>query len=161
YFPPISVVPIISSPNQTITTTAVRPNGSPIINCSNGVVYSYDPSLQTFIKLTERWWAQGSDVWQGRQRANVQNTNRGVMSCAEGSIGETPPNGMTSEKQRPQWWNTALTLGHLETRLHATRLLDSPQEFKQAMLVYAKKIADEGFRAKAEELIKELFGPIY
>jgi len=27
--------------------------------------------------------------------------------------------------------------------------------------VYAKKIADEGFRNKAEELIKELFGPVY
>ena len=27
--------------------------------------------------------------------------------------------------------------------------------------MYAKKVADEGFRAKAEELIKDLFGPIY
>jgi protein HIRA/HIR1 len=40
-------------------------------------------------------------------------------------------------------------------------VLDSPQEYKQALLVYAKKIADEGFRAKAEELIKDLFGPLY
>jgi hypothetical protein len=34
-------------------------------------------------------------------------------------------------------------------------------EYKQILLVYAKKIADEGFRNKAEELIKDLFGPIY
>jgi len=34
-------------------------------------------------------------------------------------------------------------------------------EYKQVLLVYAKKIADEGFRNKAEELIKDLFGPIY
>ena len=34
-------------------------------------------------------------------------------------------------------------------------------EYKQALLLYAKKIADEGFRAKGEELIKELFGPVY
>ena len=27
--------------------------------------------------------------------------------------------------------------------------------------MYAKNIADEGFRNKAEELIKELFGPVY
>jgi protein HIRA/HIR1 len=52
-------------------------------------------------------------------------------------------------------------LGHLETRLHATRLLDSPQEYRQALLVYAKKIADEGFKNKAEELVKELYGPVY
>jgi len=54
-----------------------------------------------------------------------------------------------------------MTLGHLETRLHAARLLDSPAEYKQYLTLYAKRIADEGFRAKAEELIKELCGPIY
>ena len=82
------------------------------------------------------------------------------MSSVEGSIGGTPDESV-ADKQRPKWWNTALTLGHLETRLHSTRLLDSPVEYKQAMLMYAKKIADEGFRGKAEELIKELFGPVY
>ncbi len=40
-------------------------------------------------------------------------------------------------------------------------MLDSSSEYKQTLLVYAKKIADEGFRNKAEELIKELFGPVY
>jgi len=27
--------------------------------------------------------------------------------------------------------------------------------------MYAKKIADEGFRAKGEELVRELFGPVF
>ena len=54
-----------------------------------------------------------------------------------------------------------MTLGHLESKLHATKALESPQEYKQALLLYAKRIADEGFRAEAEELVKELFGPVY
>jgi protein HIRA/HIR1 len=62
---------------------------------------------------------------------------------------------------RPAWWSTAITLGHLETRMHAIKLLESSAEYRQVVLLYAKKIADEGFRAKAEELIKELFGPVY
>jgi protein HIRA/HIR1 len=82
------------------------------------------------------------------------------MSTVEGSLGGTPDDH-AADKQRPKWWNTAMTLGHLETKLSSTKLLDSPQEYKQALLMYAKKIADEGFRAKAEELIKELFGPVY
>jgi hypothetical protein len=45
--------------------------------------------------------------------------------------------------------------------LYAARVLDSSAEYKQTLLLYAKEIADEGFRNKAEELIKELFGPIY
>lgn len=63
--------------------------------------------------------------------------------------------------EKPQWWTEALTLGHLETRMYAAKMLDSPVEYKQALLTYARRIADEGFRWKAEELIRELFGPIY
>jgi len=43
----------------------------------------------------------------------------------------------------------------------SARALDSPGEYKQALLLYAKKVADEGFRGKAEEVIKDLFGPVY
>ena len=81
----------------------------------------------------------------------------------EGTISERVFAGdeIPSHKERPAWWGTALTLGHLETKLHAAKALESPQEYKQAMLLYAKKISDEGFRGKAEELVKELFGPVY
>ncbi|KAF8886135.1 histone transcription regulator 1 [Infundibulicybe gibba] len=160
FFPPISIHSILSSPNHTLTSSSVRANGSPIVHCSNGVVYSYDASLSSWIKLSERWWAEGSDAWQGRQRSNTASASRGIMSFVEGSINGTPDEA-APEKPRPQWWSTAMTLGHLETKMHSTRLLESPQEYKQALLVYAKKLADEGFRAKAEELIKELFGPVY
>lgn len=82
------------------------------------------------------------------------------MTVIEGSIASTPDES-AAEIPRPSWWSSALTLGHLETKLHSTRLLESPTEYRQALLVYAKKIADEGFRGKAEELIRELFGPVY
>lgn len=58
-------------------------------------------------------------------------------------------------------FHDAVTTGHFESRLAAAQLLDSPAEYKQALLLYAKRLADEGFRAKAEELIKELCGPVY
>ncbi|KAF8911743.1 WD40-repeat-containing domain protein [Mucidula mucida] len=159
FFTPVSLLPLLSS-NASVTSATVRANGCPVLNCSNGIVYSYDPSLNTFVKLTERWWSEGSDSWQGRQRSSSQTANRGIMSVVEGSISGALDEG-AAEKPRPTWWNTALTLGHLETRLHSTRLLDSPNEYRQALLIYSKKIADEGFRAKAEELIKELCGPVY
>lgn len=82
------------------------------------------------------------------------------MTSIEASVAG-PPDESAAEKKRPTWWSAALTLGHLETRLHGTKLLDSPQEHRQALLMYAKKIADEGFKSKAEELVKELFGPVY
>jgi protein HIRA/HIR1 len=161
-FPPISVAPIFSTtPNCTIESVALRPNGVPMIHTSDHVIHSYDPPLQAWVKLTELWWSEGSDVWQPRQRSNA-NSARGIVSSIECTLSSSASlDPSAAEKPRPQWWNTALTLGHLETKLLSAKLLDSPTEYKQALLVYAKKIADEAFRGKAEELIKDLFGPVY
>jgi len=161
YFPPVSLQTLFnSSPNCTIVSATVRPNGAPIVQCSTGVAHSYVASLSSWIKLSERWWAEGSDAWQGRQRSSSNAAARGIVAFVEGAL---PTSGEESgaDTQRPTWWSAAMTLGHLETKLHAALVLDSPQEYKQVLLVYAKKVADEGFRAKAEELIKDLFGPVY
>ena len=55
----------------------------------------------------------------------------------------------------------AVSLAHLEVRMKAAIRLDSPGEYKQFLTAYAKRLAEEGFRGKAEELVKELLGPIY
>ncbi|TFY54282.1 hypothetical protein EVJ58_g8960 [Rhodofomes roseus] len=131
-FPATSVLPILgSSPNTTIVHAVVRPNGAPVMQLSTGVAYTWDAALSAWTKLSE--------------------------SCISERVGDSAG----ADKQRPSWWHTALTLGHLETKLHAAKALESPQEYKQTLLVYAKRIADEGFRGKAEELVKELFGPVY
>ncbi|TFK49367.1 WD40 repeat-like protein [Heliocybe sulcata] len=164
YFPPVSIQSLMDAGLATILSASVRPNGTPVIQMSNGVAYSYDPSLSCWVKLSERWWAAGSDAWQSRQRANSQVAARGIVAAIEGELASPNPgeDGYIEPGQaRPGWWNVALTLGHLETKMHTAKAVDSPQEYKQALLVYAKKIADEGFRGKAEELIRELFGPVY
>lgn len=132
----------------------------------------------TWVRVSEGRWADGSDAWTGRQRG--PSSARGVLANTETTLTELRgPDGDTSAIPRPQWWNVALTLGlyahftkvfcaqycfflgHLESRLAAAKHLDSPAEYKQALLLYAKRLADEGFRAKAEELVKELCGPLY
>ena len=58
-------------------------------------------------------------------------------------------------------FSIALTLAHLETRLRSAVSLDSPSEYKTSLLTYTRELAKEGLRSKAEELIKEMLGPIY
>ncbi|GAA5916278.1 hypothetical protein JCM5296_002639 [Sporobolomyces johnsonii] len=65
------------------------------------------------------------------------------------------PQGSTSD------FRMALSLAHLETRMKAAVALDSPSEYRAFLIAYAKKLADDGLRSKAEELIKELLGPVY
>ena len=136
-------------------------NGAPIIHVSSGCAYSYDSELLTWVKLSEKWWAGGSSAWQARSRTGTVNANRGVVATIENAISEQTGPDDGADRERPNWWEAALTLGHLETRLQATKVLESPAEYKQALLVYAKRIAEDGFRGKAEELVKEMFGPLY
>ena len=160
-FAPASVVPLLaSSPNSALLSATVSPNGTSLIRVSNGVIYSYDPHLLTFIKTTEKWWAENSDAWHGRPRAPA--SIRGVMTSTEYSLNAGDDSRLAAvEVPRPQWWSPAITLGHLESRMHAIKLLESSAEYRQVVLLYSKKLADEGFRSKAEEFVKELFGPVY
>lgn len=160
-FPPVSILPIFqSNPNLEVTSIAVH-GTVPILNCTDGVMYSYDPKIFSWVKLSDKWWAEGSDVWPGKSRNPIQPNNRNIVAWLESNITIDDEQDPALGKERSQWWNSALTLGHLENKLHSCRLLDSPVEYKQALIVYAKKLGDEGFRAKAEELIRDLVGPVY
>ncbi|KAF8678405.1 Protein HIR [Rhizoctonia solani] len=158
-FPPTSILPLLPT-DTSIDSVQLRPNGSHLILLSSGIAVSYDASLMSWTRVSEPRWADGSDSWTGRQRG--PSSARGVLANMEVALTDIRgQDGDTSAIRRPQWWNSALTLGHLESRLAAAQLLDSPAEYKQALLLYAKRLADEGFRSKAEELIKELSGPMY
>jgi len=160
-FPPASLNSIlVGSPNNVVTNVSISSSGAPLIQIADEVVYSYDADLLSFVKVTERWWAENSGAWQGRARA--PQSIRGAMSQVENSLKTSSGGSLAADRPaRPEWWDTAITLGHLETRAHGIKLLDSAAEYRQVVLIYANKIADEGFRAKAEELIKELYGPVY
>jgi protein HIRA/HIR1 len=167
-FGPVGLSSLLSSASANplnILAASVRPNGSPVLQLSNGTAHSYDAILSTFVKLSDKWWMEGSDAWQGRPRgrAGVMPTSVGVVAGVEQAIAELARADAADDaaRERPEWWGAALTLGHLETKIHAARVLDSPQEYKHALLQYAQRLANEGFRSKAEELVKELFGPVY
>ncbi|GAA5999728.1 hypothetical protein JCM10207_005881 [Rhodosporidiobolus poonsookiae] len=87
---------------------------------------------------------------QPRPRISTRPPKRAVPSGAPSS-----PTASNSD------FRTAATLAHLETRLHAAVALDSPAEYRAFLQAYAKKLAEEGLRSKAEELVRELLGPVY
>ncbi len=78
-----------------------------------------------------------------------------------GNIEASAPQGPAAAHKQEAWWGDAITLGHLETRLHACALLYSPVEYRENLLEYARQLASQGYGNKAEELAKELYGPVY
>ena len=183
-FDPLSIVDLIAgavdlpedaSP-PTIASARVRPNGAPVISLTDGRVYSFDPALRSWVQLSSPWWARGSEIWESRRGSAA----RGVVKFLESSVNEVvvsaggvdamdvdgaqpatpdgevqPPVGVASD------WPLAMTLGHLETRMAAALALDSPVEYKAFVLQYAQRIAAEGLRSKADELVRDLLGPVY
>lgn len=55
----------------------------------------------------------------------------------------------------------ATTLRHLEMRIEAARLLESANEYRQALHALARKLADEGISNQAEDLVRSLLGPVF
>jgi protein HIRA/HIR1 len=141
-----------------------------MIQFSSGAAYAFDKPLGSWVVVNDSWWAGGSDAWNTRASTRSSASGgggygQGVVAQLEASISPSSlpfANGNNDEKEKPKWWSEALTLGHLESRMHSARVLEGGgTEFKQALLLYSKRLADEGFRGKAEELVKELCGPIY
>ena len=106
---------------------------------------------------------------QRQQQQEQHQQQDGIVSASIPVNGgqELPPSRESLEGQEQEKlgnaddWKVALTLGHLESRMTAAVLLDSLIEYKTFLSLYAKKLAEEAFRGKAEELVKELLGPVY
>lgn len=183
---PANVSEVLSSSSSTpatITSARIRPNGSPVLALSDGRALAYDGDLSCWLTVSSTWWSKGSDFWEGRTRGR-NNTARGLMRTIEGSVNDMiakdvsdqaigiitamdvdEPISIEGEEQQKlgheEDWKAAMSLGHLESRMAACRVLDSPGEYKTFLLLYAQRLGTEGFRNKAEELIRELMGPVY
>lgn len=161
------IQPLLPASAPSILSAIVRGSGSPVILLSDGVAYSYDVGLRAWVRVSEARWSLGSEVWEGKQRATANralSSQKGVVASLEAAIADLDLRNVGSLQQAPEklaWWNEAMTLGHLESRMHSAKLLDSPAEYKSNLLLYAKKISEEGLRTKGEELLKDLCGPLY
>ena len=256
-FPSLPVASLLSSsatpttPHPTITTSALLPNGSPILSLSSGSTHSYDADLCAWTTISDTWWSQGSDFWEGRRgkgslagRGAVRTIEAAINEVVVDSVGMEVDNSSSSEEDESEAESEeqdeevedtevdeaasaketdtemadgaedkikttsndkgkgkelvkkdkkkavkehkrkkrrktvpegdeeegigekgqrriAISLAHLETRIKAAVQLDSPAEYRTFLLAYARKLSDEGIRNKAEELLRELIGPIY
>ncbi|KAJ9118347.1 hypothetical protein QFC22_004263 [Naganishia vaughanmartiniae] len=161
-FPCVSVQTIITTSGSdqmiSIKQAQVRPNGTVWVQLSSGTCYAYNADFQAWEELCSTWLAESSPLWT-RTRGN---SNKNVVTGMEADLnGLQPALVQDLANDKPRWWQDALTLGHLETRMRAAILLDSAVEYKSFLLMYAKKIAEEGYKGKGEELVRDLHGPIY
>ncbi|CAD6884741.1 unnamed protein product [Tilletia controversa] len=170
--------PILITAFEKAYTLDQRSSSSP----SSSPPSSASPSGFLLVCISDAWWAEHSPFWDRTSRARLSmlggtagvegggltlwqeplraiesEINSLVLSRRGGaSRYPAPPSGSQASGLQ-----SVVALRHLETRLLACELLESPAEYRANLMLYAQRLADEGIRNMAEELIRSLLGPVY
>jgi len=193
--PPVSVAPVLDA---AIHSLAAHPTGAPaitqarlnsegriILSLSNGEGYAYSPQMYCWQRLSEVWWAVGSQYWNTTdtsvgaiQSSKAQSSNGKTVDVSSGIIpwlernttSETLLRGRAYFLQRLikvllsregfESFESGVSIAHLENRIAAALMLGAKDEFRIYVLMYAKRLGAEGLRLKVEELLRTLVGGI-
>ncbi|KAL4752576.1 hypothetical protein BDW72DRAFT_171056 [Aspergillus terricola var. indicus] len=196
--PPVSLQPVLDAAIHTlgahpsaapsVTNARINSEGRIVIALSNGEGYAYSPSLYTWQRLSEAWWAVGSQYWNSTEApvgnlqsaSNAQQKDKDARTAVSAGIipflernttNETLLRGRAYFLQRLiktllsregyESFESSVSIAHLENRLAGALSLGAKEEFRLYLSMYAKRIGAEGLRGKVEELLKGLLGGLF
>ncbi|KAK7903384.1 HIR complex subunit [Exophiala xenobiotica] len=193
--PPVSLAPVLDA---AIHSLSAHPTGAPaitqarlnsegrvIISLSNGDGYAYSPQMYCWQRLSEVWWAVGSQYWNttdssvgnvhpSKAQNDVERSvdvSAGIVPWLEkNTTSETLLRGRAYFLQRLikvllsregfESFESGVSIAHLENRIAAALMLGAKDEFRIYLLMYVKRLGAEGLRLKVEELLRTLIGGI-
>jgi protein HIRA/HIR1 len=198
--PPVSLAPVLEIATHTlglhatagpgVTSAHLNSNGFIIVTLSNGDGYAYSPTLYVWQRMSEAWWAVGSQYWNTNDSSvsSLQTTAVGPGSQRDVEVGVSYVSAgiiphlerhTTSEvllkgraytlqrlvktllsKEGFEGFESGVSIAHLENRVAAALQLGAKDEFKLYLLMYAKRLGAEGLKGKVEELLRGLLGGI-
>ena len=195
--PPVSLAPILDIATHTpqghltkapaITSARLNSEGRIVITLTNGDGFAYSPLLYVWQRLSEVWWAIGSQYWNSTDSSvgnlkqstvqtsgNLSNTNlsAGVIPYLEKSTtNETLVRGRAYSLQRLvkqllsregfEGLESHVSVAHLENRMAAAMMLGAKVEFQMYLYMYAKRLGAEGLKLKVDELLRVLVGGMF
>jgi protein HIRA/HIR1 len=198
--PPVSLAPVLeiamhslgthttSAPG--VTSAHLNSTGHIIVTLSNGDGYLYSPNMFVWQRLSEAWWAVGSQYWNSNDSSisSLQSTGvgpdsrrNGQVSASNVSAGIIPhlERHTTNEvllkgraytlqrlvktllsKEGFESFESGVSIAHLENRVAAALQLGAKEEFRIYLFMYAKRLGAEGLKNKVEELLRSILGGI-
>ncbi|KAI0138924.1 Hira-domain-containing protein [Hypoxylon sp. NC0597] len=199
--PPVSLGPVLeiaisslqthgAMPAPGVTSAHLNSNGHIVVTLTNGDGYYYSPTMYSWQRLSESWWAVGSQYWNSNDSSvgALQSTAVGPVSPKDGqSDGATVSAGIIPFLERHttnefllkgraytlqrliktllsrdgfETFESSVSIAHLENRIAGALQLGSKEEFRLYLFMYAKRIGAEGHRGKVEELLNSLLGGV-
>ena len=195
--PPVSLAPVLDiathsltdhpRPAPAISAARINSEGRIIIALTNGDGYTYSPSMYVWQRLSEPWWAVGSQYWnttdssvgnikpsshQNDDISAFSQVSAGIIPFLErGTTGETLARGRAVVLQRVfkqllsregfEGFESSVSIAHLENRVAAALMLGAKEEFQVYLYMYAKRLGAEGLKVKVSELLSGLLGGMH
>ncbi|KAI2790209.1 Protein HIR1 [Penicillium oxalicum] len=195
--PPISLQPVLDAAIHTlggnptsapaVTDARINSEGRIVVSLTNGEGYSYSPAMYTWQRVSEAWWAVGSQYWnstdapvgnlQAREGSQENKESKAAVSAGiipfleRNTTNETLLRGRAYFLQRLikvllsregyETFESSVSIAHLENRMAAALSLGAKEEFRLYLNMYAKRIGAEGLKGKVEELLKGLIGGLF
>ncbi|CAO3610025.1 unnamed protein product [Mucor hiemalis] len=173
----ISIAPILQVAELESDTThkapsikdiRVQQNGLPILITSLQQAFVYHLDMKVWLRISDAWYIisefWGSGIQQNPITATTSPDNPlGWLSCRMTiSNSVDPTTKLILDLANTDETTTAVvTISHIETQLAVAALLNSPSEYIEWMMYYAKKLSEENAKEKVEELCQWLMGPPY
>ena len=198
--PPVSLAPILeiamhslgthTTAGPGVTSAHLNSNGHVIVTLSNGDGYLYSPTMYVWQRLSEAWWAVGSQYWNSNDSSisSLQSTGVGPVSRRDGEVdpsnisagiiphlerhttNEVLLKGRAYHLQRLiksllskegfESFESGVSIAHLENRVAAALQLGAKEEFRIYLYMYAKRLGAEGLKNKVEELLRSILGGV-
>ncbi len=198
--PPVSLAPILeiamhslgthTTSGPGVTSAHLNSNGYIIVTLSNGDGYLYSPAMFVWQRLSEAWWAVGSQYWNSNDSSisSLQSSGVGPISRRDGEVdpsnisagiiphlerhttNEVLLKGRAYHLQRLiksllskegfESFESGVSIAHLENRVAAALQLGAREEFRIYLYMYAKRLGAEGLKSKVEELLRSILGGV-
>uniref|UniRef100_A0A4W6CTK5 Protein HIRA n=1 Tax=Lates calcarifer TaxID=8187 RepID=A0A4W6CTK5_LATCA len=156
-----SLLTILPGADITVSQSLLTQQGVPVIGLSNGKSYCFSSSLETWTLIADK----GDSLVQCADFRSCLPTHDAPVSSGPLAVmqGRNLSAGRLASRlsSTPHHLQQSMTLAFLENQLASALTLQSAQEYRYWLLIYARFLVNEGSEYRLRELCKELLGPVH
>uniref|UniRef100_A0A8C2X9H5 Protein HIRA n=1 Tax=Cyclopterus lumpus TaxID=8103 RepID=A0A8C2X9H5_CYCLU len=156
-----SLLSILSGADTTVSQSLLTQQGVPVIGLSNGKCYCFSSSLETWTLIADK----GDSMVQCADFRSCLPTHDAPVSSGPLAVmqGRNLNAGRLASRlsSTPHHLQQSMTLAFLENQLASALTLQSAQEYRYWLLIYARFLVNEGSEHRLRELCQELLGPVH
>jgi protein HIRA/HIR1 len=136
-----------------IDSVDVRLNGTAVVITTGSMAYAHDSRLQSWVPICDK-------TYLSHESSTARGMN-GPLADIEQQCRLRLANTQNGKAAEPEWWDETQQMGIMSMRIRASELLGSKDEYKYWLLQHATFLGEQEFVGRAEELLKDLIGPLY